>query len=88
MPNIKFNYRYRDGANYKNFGFVIFDNPDGVSIEVVDSIIKSKLIDETWFYADQWHLPELYLTTFDSKRDPTWHEFEVLNMRMKRQILQ
>jgi hypothetical protein len=76
MPNIKFNYLYRDGANYKNFGFVVFENPDEISLELLANIIQSKLIDETWFYANQWHLPILYLVIFNFELDPTWHEFE------------
>jgi hypothetical protein len=76
MPNIKFNYRYRDRANYKNHSFVIFKNNLSVSIEELELLIKSKLIDETWFYADEWQLPELFLSFFDYKTDPTWHEFE------------
>jgi hypothetical protein len=76
MPNIKFNYLYRDGANYKNFGFLIFDNPDNINPDVLLHIIKPKLIDETWFYASQWHLPDLRLATWNHELDPTWHEFE------------
>jgi hypothetical protein len=34
------------------------------------------LIDDEWFYADQWKVPEIFLDTFDFKIDPTWHEFE------------
>ena len=76
MPNIKFNYLYRDGANYKNYGFVIFSNPGNISIDLLLKTIKLKLIDETWFYANQWNLPELYFSDFNPNIDPTWHEFE------------
>ena len=78
MPNIRFNYRYRDGANYKNHGFVIFDNPQQINLDHLQQLIKSKLIDETWFYADQWQLPDLHLGTWDNEIDHTWHEFESL----------
>jgi hypothetical protein len=76
MPNIKFNYLYRDGGNYKNFNFVIFENDQSVSIAEFESLIKSKLIDGEWFYADHWKVPEIFLDTFNFKIDPTWHEFE------------
>ena len=76
MPNIKFNYRYRDSANYKKFGFVIFNNPSNIELTELEMLIKSKLIDETWFYAHEWKLPELFSSFFDFKIDPTWHEFE------------
>jgi hypothetical protein len=76
MPNIKFSYFYRDGANYKKFDDVIFANPDSVNLSEIESIISGKLIEETWFYADEWKLPELFLNTFHFRVDPTWHEFE------------
>ena len=44
MPNIKFSYLYRDAGNYKNYGEVIFANPDEMPIEEVEILIKSKLI--------------------------------------------
>jgi hypothetical protein len=76
MPNIKFNYLYRDGANYKKYGSVIFANPNDIELSEIETLIRSKLIDGEWFYADEWGLPELFLETFDCGVDPTWHEFE------------
>jgi hypothetical protein len=76
MPNIKFNYLYRDSANYKKYGSVIFSNPDNIELSEIETFIRSKLIDGQWFYADEWGLPELFLETFDYRIDPTWHEFE------------
>ncbi len=81
MPNIQFNYLYRDSANYKKYGSVIFVNPDEFDLSYIESIIKSKLIYGEWFYADQWKLPELFLETFDFRIDPTWHEFESVEYR-------
>lgn len=76
MPNIKFNYLYRDSANYKKFNWVIFNNASSTSIEELEILIRSKLIYGEWFYADQWKLPVIFSDTFDFKTDPTWHEFE------------
>lgn len=76
MLNIKFNYLYRDGANYKNFGSVIFDNTIDSNLDLLLKIIKPKLIDETWFYANEWNLPDLHFNTWDNEFDHTWHEFE------------
>src|SRR5437868_13615603 len=75
MPNIKFNYLYRDGANYKNFNFIIFDNDQSITIEELESLIKSKLIYGEWFYADQWKLPDLHFDNWDNELDHTFHEF-------------
>jgi len=76
MPNIKFNYLYRDSANYKKLDWVIFKNDLPIGIDELETLIRSKLIDGQWFYADQWQLPEIFLASFDFKIDPTWHEFE------------
>jgi hypothetical protein len=76
MPNIQFNYLYRDGGNYKKYGFVIFANPDNIDLPEIEKLVRSKLIWGEWFYADESQLPELFLETFDFKIDPTWHEFE------------
>jgi hypothetical protein len=76
MPNIQFNYLYCDSANYKNYGSSIFANPDHVNLSATEKEIRSKLIYDTYFYADQWQLPELFSSYFDYKIDPTWHEFE------------
>ncbi|MBS1527442.1 MAG: hypothetical protein JST19_17475 [Bacteroidetes bacterium] len=64
MPNIKFSYLYRDGGNYKKFDSVVFPNPDNRNLSEIESLIRSKLIDETWFYADEWRVPELFLEIF------------------------
>jgi hypothetical protein len=76
MPNIKFHYLYRDGANYKNHSFVIFNNPTNIALAEVEKSIQQKLIEDTWFYADKWNLPDLHFGTWDNKIDHTWHEFE------------
>ncbi|MFD0766749.1 hypothetical protein ACFQZI_17950 [Mucilaginibacter lutimaris] len=76
MPNIKFFYRYRDGANYKNHSFFIFNNPTKIALAEIEASILSKLIDDTWFYADKWNVPDLHFDTWDNETDHTWHEFE------------
>jgi hypothetical protein len=76
MPNIKFNYLYRDSGNYKKFSSVIFYNPNNIELTELEKLIKSKLIDGLWFYADEWKLPELFTEYLDSRIDPIWHEFE------------
>ena len=93
MPNIKFSYRYRDSGNYKKFGTVIFDNAgsplgepartertEDIDLIELTSLIRSKLIDGEYFYADEWCLPELFTEYIDFRIDPTWHEFETLEL--------
>ena len=76
MPNIQFNYLYRDGGNYKKYGFVIFANPDNVGVAELETLIRSKLIYAEWFYVDQWKVPDLHFGTWDNELDHTFHEFE------------
>lgn len=76
MPNIKFNYLYRDGGNYKNFNNIVFNNPQNVLLPALEELIRSKLIFDHWFYVDQWQLPDLHFGTWDNELDHTFHEFE------------
>jgi hypothetical protein len=76
MANIQFKYLYRDAGNYKIYASVIFANPGNIGIVELSALIQSKLIDQAWFYAGDWHLPDLRSETFDDEVDPTWHEFE------------
>jgi hypothetical protein len=76
MSNIKFSYLYRDGANYKNHNSITFDNPDNIEPSALENLIRSKLIDGTWFYVNEWHLPDLHFNTWDQEIDHPWHEFE------------
>ncbi len=76
MPNIQFNYMYRDGANYKNHDEVIFSNPDGLSLEFVDATIRGQLIDGEWFYVERWKMKDLHFPKWDGDIDVLWHEFK------------
>jgi hypothetical protein len=76
MPNIQFNYLYRCSGNYKKFISVVFANPDNINLTDLENLIKSKLIFGEYFYAAQWHLPEVFTDIIDFRIDPTWHEFE------------
>ncbi len=75
MPNIKFSYLYRDAGNYKNYGWVVFDNSTNLPLETIEANIKRNLIDGRWFYAEAWQVPDLRFAD-TSHNDPTWHEFE------------
>jgi len=80
MPNFKFYYHYRDGANYKNHSCIIFNNPNNLLLADVELIIQQKLIEDTWFYADKWNLPDLHFDKWDNEIDHTWHEFESIEL--------
>jgi hypothetical protein len=78
--NIKLSYFYRDAANYKNFGEVVFANAADLPLAQIEQLIRSKLIEATWFVADKWTLPDLHFKEFnwDSELDHEWHEYEML----------
>lgn len=70
--NVKLNYLYRDSGNYKSFGSAVFSNPDRDDIDLVESIIRDKLIDNQYFYPDKAGIPLLH-SCIDSDM---WHEYE------------
>ena len=75
--NIRFSYLYRDGANYKNYGDIVYHNPHERSLSEIDKKIKQHLINGLWFVATHWGLEDLYFAEYgwDEKVDHTWHEF-------------
>lgn len=79
MQNIKLCYLYRDSGNYKTFNSVVFTNKHALSLSYITTQIRRRLIDGTWFYAEQWGLPTLIDEHFSIK-DPTWHEFESVDI--------
>ena len=75
--SISLSYLYRDGANYKNYNEVIFDNPNNLKVQVIEATIREKLIDGQWFSANSWALPDMHFKEYawDSEIDHDWHEF-------------
>lgn len=74
--NLKLNYLYRDGANYKQFGYVVFANPDFLTPRRASEKLRQKLISNTFFVPQDWGLPRLQYHPFDPEIDHEWHEFE------------
>lgn len=58
---------------------MVFANSTGINIANIEVKIRQKLIDGTWFYAEQWGLPSIIDEHFSIK-DPTWHEFETVEL--------
>lgn len=74
--NLKLNYMYRDGANYKQFGWVIFSNPGFLSPRRAAGLFKEKLISGEYFVPQDWGLARLQKHAYDPEIDHEWHEFE------------
>lgn len=72
---IRFNYRYRDYANYKKHNSVFFSNPTNFSLEEIEKIIRSHLYIENYFLHSQWQLPDLHFEKTDWEDDHPYHEF-------------
>jgi len=77
--NICFEYLYRDGANYKNWGEVILKPTEGLDLIDADSQIRRALIDGEHFVAEQANIPTLYFLKWDQSIDHGWHEYSCVS---------
>ncbi len=84
--NLKFCYLYRDGANYKNFNEIIFSNPNTLSPNKVEEVIRKHLIDGQWFVPKEWKVADMHFTEYDwdSDIDHEWHEFEKIEETLEK----
>ena len=74
--NLKLNYLYREGANYKQFGSVVFANPDFLTPRKASEQLREKLISNEFFVPQYWFLPRLQYHPYDPEIDHDYHEFE------------
>ncbi|HEY8766787.1 MAG TPA: hypothetical protein VIP09_05950 [Dehalococcoidia bacterium] len=72
--NIRFEYLYRDAGNFKNWGEIVFSNPDHVGPEVVTEMARDLLADRAFFVAVTARVPDLHFTDHDAELDHGWHE--------------
>lgn len=78
MDNIKFNYLYRDGANYKSWGEVVFTNPDQLAVDEIETRLIDAFLPDKLFIASQVSVPEKFLFASGkfTKFDHCYHEFD------------
>lgn len=74
MTNIRFVYMYRDASNYKQHGEVILPNETLLTVEEVDTQIRSFLSDGLFFIAQQVQVEERFFDVV-SEDDHPWHEY-------------
>jgi hypothetical protein len=72
--NIRFRYMYRDASNYKQHGEAIFTNPDHLSLQEIDSRLRTCLQDGEFFIARQVGIEERFFDALYDDDHP-WHEF-------------
>ena len=77
MNNIKLNYLYRDGSNYKSWGAVIFTNPEQLALFEIDARLINAFLPDKLFIASQISIPEkfLFLSGKFTEYDHCYHEF-------------
>lgn len=76
MPNIEFSFLYRDAANYKTFGSVVFSNSENIPLEEVGKIIQASCNQDGCFDPRLWGLPNILTQPYDPELDHDWYEFE------------
>lgn len=81
--NIKLSYLYRDGGNYKQFHEEIFTNNSNLSLEYIRNVIHTCLIDQEYFYVQDWQLKDLHLFYWDEELDHNLHEYEGIEETME-----
>ncbi|WP_345949919.1 hypothetical protein ABDD95_00385 [Mucilaginibacter sp. PAMB04274] len=58
---------------------VVFAASEEVSLSHLNALIQSKLIDATWFHAEQWQLPDLHFKLRCDETDHTFHDLNISN---------
>ena len=79
MANIKFNYLYRDGGNWKKYAAVVFSNPTELSLAEIDGKIRMSMKPDALFIAHQLRLREAFLFSgegYVSVEDHCFHEYD------------
>lgn len=71
---IKLHYLHRDEGNYKEFGSEIFTNKSQLRIAELEIRFKSKIIDSTYFYPDDFGIKKFHVNPFETTNE--WYEFE------------
>ncbi|MGR3811182.1 hypothetical protein [Jiulongibacter sp. NS-SX5] len=77
-PNLKFEYLYLDGANWKTWGEIVIDNRNSLSVEEATQKIRSLLIDGEFFNPDHCGIKRFQNLSFDPSIDHEWYEFHQL----------
>jgi hypothetical protein len=82
MRRLRFRYLYRDASNYKNWGEVVFANPDGLPARAAERILRRNLLGEGLFIAHQVRIPEVFLKDRYpvSDDDHCFHEFHSIDL--------
>lgn len=75
MSNLKFTFLYRDAANYKTFGEVVFANPEDIEPEVFQKLLVQACNHDACFDPRPWGLPNIRTQPYEPELDHNWYEF-------------
>ncbi|MBE0644171.1 MAG: hypothetical protein IH600_08835 [Bacteroidetes bacterium] len=73
--SVVFKYLYRDAGNNKLWGDIILTNRSDIDVQSAETTIRSSLIDEEFFIAEQIEVPVLSFDSHEPDLDHGWHEF-------------
>lgn len=75
--NIRFSYLYRDAGNFKNWGEVVFCNPQSLSADAISKMVEKYVYDtRTFFSAEKAGVPDLRFKENNVQLDHDWHEID------------
>lgn len=72
--NIRFEYLYRDGGNYKNWGDVVVSNKENLDVDEIERRAREVLIDSEFFVAERARVPDLHFPEPVEALDHDWHQ--------------
>lgn len=76
IVNLRMDYMYRDGANYKQFHSIVFSNKQRMSPQKATEKMREKMINGEFFKPKDWGLKNLHAHPYDPEIDHEWHELE------------
>lgn len=76
IMNLKFEYLYRDGGNYKQFGHIVLSNSTQLNVTDATKRLREYLIDGEFFEPSKVGVPALEVYEYDPEIDHQWYEFE------------
>lgn len=78
MDCVRFNYLYRDGANFKRWGEVLFSNPKEISLKDIGARLLRAFLPDSQFIAGQIRIPEVFLFRASKMTayDHCFHKFD------------
>ncbi|MGZ8190001.1 MAG: hypothetical protein ACXWTS_02080 [Methylococcaceae bacterium] len=67
--NVRFEYLYRDAGNFKNWGEIIFANPNNIEIDFITKKAEDALIERLYFVASKADIPDLHFEQYNRQLD-------------------